>query len=81
MENHERIHLETRVKELCQNLMHLADDKDFQELIRIIHQPGWTAVAEASLVKGVIDSLHAQTNALVGLKQALIHRSRAITTK
>jgi hypothetical protein len=81
MEKHELTHLETQVKEMCQNLAHLADDTDFQELISIIHRPGWTTVAEAALVKGVIDSMHAQTKTLVGLKQALLTGSRAVTTK
>ena len=81
MEKHELAHLETRIKELCENLVCLADDKDLQELILIIHKPGWTSIAEATLVNGVIDSILAQTKNVIELKKTLLAGSQAVTIK
>jgi hypothetical protein len=58
----------------------VADSADFEELISIIHRPGWTTVAEALLVAGVVEAMHAHTQALAGLKQALLAGSRAVGT-
>jgi hypothetical protein len=80
MEKHDMTHLEARIKEMCHSLTSLADEKDFQEFLVIIRQPGWTAVAELSLVTGVVDSMLAQTRTLVGMKQVLLTGSRAVTS-
>jgi len=80
MEQQEVTHLETRIKDLCQNLSSVADDKDFMELLQIIRRPGWTTVAEAMLVRGVVDAMHAHTQTLVSLKHVLLAGSRAVTT-
>lgn len=44
--------VETQAKELNRNLANLADDKDFQEFLKIIHRPGWTTPAEVAFVTG-----------------------------
>jgi hypothetical protein len=41
MDKHDVMHLERQIKELGGTLTSLADDKDFQEFITIIHRPGW----------------------------------------
>ena len=81
MDKHDVTHLETQIKQLGRCFSSLADDRDFQELITIIHRPGWTTVAEHLLVTGVVDSMLAQAKTLVGLKQALLNGSRAVTAK
>lgn len=81
MEQQELKHIESRINEMCGDLATLANDIDFREPIRIIHQPGWTTVAEAALVKGIIDFMHQQTKTLVGAKEALLTGSRAVTLK
>jgi hypothetical protein len=81
MDKHDVTHLQTQIKELGGCLSSLADDRDFQELITIIHRPGWTTVAEHLLVTGVVDSMLAQAKTLVGLKQVLVNGSRAVTAK
>jgi len=73
--------LERQINDLSHNLTDLARDGDFKELIKIIHQPGWTTPAELTLVTGTVESMIAQSKALIGLKQALIKGSREVTTK
>ena len=72
MEKRRIIRLEKQINDLQSSLAALADRKQFGELLRIIHKPGWTTIAEQLLVTGVVDSMLAQTKALVGLKQVLI---------
>jgi hypothetical protein len=81
MEQHEVTHLETRIKDLCRSLASVANDKDFMALLPIIHRPGWTTVAEAMLVKGLIDAMHAHTQTLAELKQVLVKGSHAVEVK
>lgn len=69
---------ETQAKELSRNLANLADDRDFQEFLKIIHRPNWTTPAEVAFVTGILDSMVAQTKELAGLKQALMAGSREV---
>ena len=69
MEKHDLAHLETKIKELRANLTSLADSRGFEEFIAIIHKPGFTSVAEHTLFKGVVDSMHEQAKTLLGLKR------------
>jgi hypothetical protein len=81
MEKHDVAHLEKRINELSDSLRSLAADTDFEELIKIIHRPGWTTPAEHLFVTGGVDSMLTQAKALVGLKQVLLAGSRAVTAK
>jgi hypothetical protein len=81
MEKHELTHIETRVKELCQTLANLADDKDFQEFLRIIRRPGHTTPAEILFTGGLVDGMAGQAKILGELKQVLLTGSRAVTIK
>jgi hypothetical protein len=78
MAKHNVAKLETRIKDLAAQMAQLADDSDLKELIKIIHRPGWTSVAEFALVRGVVDAMIVHTKALAGLKRALLTGSRAV---
>jgi len=71
MEKQDLTHLETKIKELRTSLTSLAEGKGFEEFISIIHKPGFTSVAEHSLLRGVVDSMLEQAKALLGLKHVL----------
>jgi hypothetical protein len=64
MEKHDLTHLETKIKELRANLTSLTDGRGFEEFITIIHKPGFTSVAEHSLLRGVVDSMLEQAKTL-----------------
>jgi hypothetical protein len=72
MKKAELTHLETKIKELRTTLTNVADGKDFEEFVRIIHKPGFTTVAEAALLNGVVDSMMEQAKAVSGLKRVLL---------
>ena len=42
MDKHQLAHIESGLKELRDGLAALAHDKPIEELLRIIHKPGWT---------------------------------------
>jgi hypothetical protein len=72
MQKRELARLESRINELSERLTDLADDDQFANLIKIIHRPGWTTIAEQALVLGVVDSMIAQAKTLTALKNVLL---------
>lgn len=72
MEKHHLQHLETRITELHANLKALVEQQPMPELIRIIHQPGWTTIAEEAFFTGLVDTMHAHTKTLLAMKQVLM---------
>jgi hypothetical protein len=74
-------HMELRISNVTQSLKALADDKEFTELLAIIHRPGWTTPAEALLVNGFLDSMTAHAKHLTELKQTLLAGARAVSAK
>ena len=50
----------------------------FEEIISIIHKPGWTTPAEYVLVSGTVDRMHEQAKALASLRQTLLNGGRAV---
>ncbi|HLG65578.1 MAG TPA: hypothetical protein VKY19_26900 [Ktedonosporobacter sp.] len=75
---HNIAHLEARMKELRTLLATMGDTTDFDELIVIIHRPGWTTIAEHLLVDGLVDAIQEHAKALTHLRQTLLHGSRAV---
>src|SRR5690242_16481975 len=75
---HNIAHLETRVKELGEQLETMGDTSDLEEMIFLIHRPGWTTPAEYLLVSGIVDAMQEHAKALTTLRQSLITGSRVI---
>jgi hypothetical protein len=73
--------IESRIKDVDRAVSDLTDAKVTQELLQIIHRPGWTTPAEALLVLASLDSMHAQATALAAHKQSLLSACRAVSTK
>lgn len=81
MENtggHDLAHLENRIKELSGHVSAMSTTDDFDELLVIIHRPGWTTPAEMLLVAGLVDAMHEHAHAFATLRQALVNGSRAV---
>lgn len=75
---HNLAHLETRIKELRIQLATMADTQDLEEMISIIHKPGWTTPAEYVLVSGLVDTMHEQAKVLASLRQTLLNGGRTV---
>ena len=69
---------EKKLRTLNSSWKELYDSKDFLELFKIIHFPGYTTPAEFRLVNGLADSMQAVTLVLLNMKQELVKSSHAI---
>ena len=72
--------LEKQIQELGRLIQASGSDDDVQELLRIIHRPGWTTPAEALLVQELIEATIASAKQTTQLRQALIKGAKAVGT-
>ena len=73
--------VETHVNNLTKNLKGLSEHKDFNELLTIIHRPGWATLAESMFVTAMLESMNAHTQHLTDLKNSLLAGARAVSAK
>ena len=66
----------SHVNDLTNSLKALSEDEDFAEFSTIIHKPGWTTVAEALFVTGLLESMKLHVQHLKTLKQSLLAGAR-----
>ncbi len=81
MEKHDLPHLERRLFELKDIFTKMSDNSDLDELLKIIHRPGWTTPAEFALVISAVESLNAQARNVASLRTALVSSSRQVGTQ
>jgi hypothetical protein len=79
MAPHDISRLERQIKTLNSRLKKLAADDELPELLRHIHQPGWTTPAELEFVNSILVSLQAQVESVAALKTNLLEGSRQIS--
>jgi hypothetical protein len=70
--------LEKKVNRLGSAITKLGNDKDLQELILILHQPGWTTPAELKFATAMVDHMTAQVDMLGTLKGEFIRACREV---
>jgi hypothetical protein len=64
-------HIEAQLKELHSSFQQLSGGDPVENMISVIHKPGWTTIAEVTFFTAIVDSMLAHTKALSALKQAL----------
>ncbi|MFI6850604.1 hypothetical protein OG535_00550 [Kitasatospora sp. NBC_00085] len=77
MEKDQLAHLEQRIHHLITVTKSVTND-GHEELLKIIHRPGWTTPAEMALVTNAVDHLIKQTEALNEARVGLIEGARSI---
>lgn len=77
-DGHDLVRLEERIKELRGHMSRMSITEDLDELLNIIHRPGWTTPAEMLLVAGLVDAMHEHAQAFATLRQTLVNGSRAV---
>jgi hypothetical protein len=78
MEKHQLSLLEAHIHAVKATHMTLADSSELDELLTIIHRPGWTTPAEWMLVATSLEYLAAQTKLVATLRQNLLTGARAV---
>jgi hypothetical protein len=70
--------LERGISQLDQSFDGLGEDEGLSELLKIIHRPGWTSVAELVFVGGLVEVMQAQVDLLVRTRDLLLSGSREV---
>jgi len=78
MEKQELAKVESHINSIKAAHADLGTPDGWDELWRIIHQPGWTTVAESTLVFSILESVLNQTRQLAALKNGLLAGARAV---
>jgi hypothetical protein len=73
---HDIARLEKDIKSFHAAVRAFAEDDDYVQLLKFIHQPGWTTPAEFLLVHASINAMHAQVRELTTMKNAVINASQ-----
>jgi hypothetical protein len=72
--------IETRIKELEKITDALSTNTTTQELLRIIHNPGWTTLPEAQLVQALTEATIANAKQAITLREELLRCAKLIGT-
>ena len=78
MEKHELTQLEGEIQALKTSHAALASGDSLNELLKIIHRPGWTTPAELAFVLNGLESVRAQTAQLNTLTQGLLAAAKLV---
>ena len=77
---------DAKIKTLENSLSQLSDklasfgghSQQISELVPIIHRPGWTTLAEVTLVSGMVEAMNKHVDVLTGLHAALVRGAQAV---
>jgi len=64
--------IERKISNLYTILRKLNDEKEMEELIAIIHRPGWTTPADFIFANTLVDGLTAHANAIASMKAGFV---------
>ena len=78
MEKHELTQLEGEIQALKTSHAALASGDSLDELLKIIHRPGWTTPAELAFVLTGLASVRAQTAQLTSLTNGLVAAAKLV---
>ena len=71
--------LEGRLSQLSDKLASLhAHSTQVSELIPVIHRPGWTTLAEVTLVSGMVEAMIKHTEVMAELHSSLMSGAQAV---
>jgi hypothetical protein len=70
-----------KLSALKTNLRSVAEDDVYDQLLQIIHRPGWTTPAEIAFFETVLNSVDAHTRLLSQLHKDLLRSSQLVEAK
>ena len=70
--------LDKKITALSNALATLGRGTTLAELLRIIHNPGWTTPAEFAFAMAALNAMHSHVAALEGLQGELLSASRTV---
>ncbi|MGA2351441.1 MAG: hypothetical protein ABSF70_13480 [Terracidiphilus sp.] len=69
---------EEKIREVQRAMTKLPGDNYYNDLLGIIHRPGWTSVAEGLFFEALVDTIHARSLELAELHKRLKAASMAV---
>jgi len=70
--------LDRRLRDLSAAFVGLGASDDFEELFRIIHNPGWTTLIDVQFMNALVDAAQRSADDARHLRAALLEGARAI---
>ena len=70
-----------KLSALKTNLRSVAEDDVYDQLLQIIHRPGWTTPAEIAFFETVLNSVDAHTRLISQLHKDLLRSSQLVEAK
>jgi hypothetical protein len=70
--------LEKKIRLLSNALSRLGRGLELQELLIIIHRPGWTSIAEFEFTDSILDHIGAEIRALERLQDDLVEAANRV---
>jgi hypothetical protein len=70
--------IEQKLSAVKTNLKSVAQDEVYDQLLVIIHRPGWTTLAESAFFETVVDSMEAHVRSLSKLQRDLLRASELV---
>ncbi len=70
-----------KLSALKTNLRSVAEDDVYDQLLQIIHRPGWTTPAEIAFFETVLNSVDGHTRLLSQLHKDLLRSSQLVEAK
>jgi hypothetical protein len=74
-------HVERKLSAVKTNLRSLAGDDVYDQLVQIIHRPGWTTPAEIAFFETVLNSVDAHARLLSQLHKDLLRSAQLVEAK
>jgi len=70
--------IEQKLSAVKTNLKSVAQDEVYDQLLVIIHRPGWTTLAESAFFETVVDSMETHVRSLSKLQRDLLRASELV---
>jgi len=80
MEKHELSKIESHIQARRTAHAALAGGGEMDELFKIIHNPGWTTLAEAAFLVASLESINAQSAQLAAMQKSLLAAAQLVNT-
>ena len=73
--------IEQKINTLKRDIQQLSNANVYDQLLQIIHKPGWTTPAESRFFETTLELISAQVQSLARAQQGLLEASQSVGTQ
>jgi hypothetical protein len=74
-------HIEQKLNALKKDVQHMSNANVYDQLLQIIHRPGWTTPAESRFFETTLEMISTQVQSLARAQQGLLEAAQAVGTQ